>query len=218
MDIKAKRPFGLGLLLALLTIGVALAARTATLGGDAILARAGTAGDLSSYSVPVHFDVHMHRPIGIKSGVDGVMYYKAPGRAALDITKAGLVGRFFKGSYTLDMLAQTWPAKYSVSSVSQDRLNDENVYVLQAVPKSDPSVDRVVFTVAQADYAPVSAVWYYRDGSSVTISIENQRVESYTLPATESIAVSMPSYSLDAAATYGEYALNAPVPDSVFAK
>jgi len=161
--------------------------------------------------------VHMHRPIGVKSGAEGIAYYKAPSQAALVITKIpGPIGRFFKGSYTIDMVPQTWPAKYSVTSVTQGQANGIATYVLRAVPKSDPSVDHTTFTVTQTDYQPVSTVWSYKDGSSISLTIQNQHLKGYTLPQTETISVSMPQYALDATATYGDFSLNASVPDSAF--
>jgi len=190
----------------------------APLNGDQILARAGSSTGLSSYSVPVHFDVHMHRPLGIGTGVEGIVYFKAPSRAALVITKMpSIIGRFFKGSYSLDLSPQTWPAKYTVTSVSQAQVGGTAVYALRSVPKADPSVDHVVFTVTQADDMPVSVVWFYRDGSSISVTMQCQRVSGNALPQTESIAVNMPQYGLDAKAQYGSYALNSSVPDSVFA-
>jgi hypothetical protein len=207
--------------LAALAFGVAQAANPAPAApsGDQILARAAAADGLNSYSVPVHFDVHMHRPIGITTGVEGIMYYKAPARAALVITKMpSIIGKFFKGSYSLDMIPQTWPSKYSVTSVSEAQVDGSGVYVLKALPKADPSVDHVVFRVTQTDFTPVSVAWHYRDGSSILVSMQNQHQSGYTFPQTESIAVTMPQFSLTAAATYGTYALNAPVPDSAFAQ
>jgi len=194
-----------------------LVAATPEMDGNAILARAATASGLNSYSVPVHFDVHMHRPIGVKSGAEGVAYFKSPSQAALAITKIpGPIGQFFKGSYTIDMVPQTWPNKYNVTSVSQGQAGGVATYVLQAVPKSDPSVDSTVFTVTQNDYQPVSTVWHYKDGSTINLAIANQKVSGFTLPQTETISVTMPKYALDATATYGTYSVNASVPDSVF--
>jgi hypothetical protein len=44
--------------------------------------------------------------------------------------------------------------------------------------------------------------------------LENFDTKSH-VPKNEEIAVNMPQFGLDATAKYGEYALNAPVPDSV---
>ncbi len=212
---KQRRVVLFGSLLATAVFCVAQAATTLP-SGDDILARAAAEQGLTAYSVPVHFDVHMHRPIEFKSGADGVAYYKSPNQAAIAITKIpGPLGNFFKGSYTLDMVPQTWPSKYVVSSVTQEAAGDSFTYILQAVPKADPSVDHVTFEVTH-DYRAISAQWFYKDGSSIRLRIENQHMQNYTLPQSETISVAMPKYSLDATATYGTYAINAPVDDSVF--
>lgn len=192
-------------------------AAAATLSGDEILTRAAASKGLSSYSAPVHFDVRMHKPIGLKSGADGVAYFKAPDKAAIAITHIpGPLGGFFKGSYTLDMVPQTWPSKYTVTSVTQGDAGGVQAYLLQAQPNNDPSVDHVVFGVTKSDYQPVSAHWYYKDGSNIDLTIQNQQVQGFTLPQTETISVSMPKYSLDATATYGQYSIGAPISDSIF--
>ena len=207
-----QHPYSVGLCLGGL-LAAAMGSAAAAPSGDEILAHAGASAGLTSYSVPVHFDVHMHKPIGIKAGADGIAYFKAPAKAAIAITHVpGPLGGFFKGSYTLDMVPQTWPAKYSVTSVAQDA---QGAYELQAAPKNDPSVDHVVFNVT-ADYQPASAHWFYKDGSSIVLALQNQVVQGFRLPQSETITVSMPKYSLDATATYGEYSVNTPISDSVF--
>ncbi len=200
------------------TCGLVLVAATSPpLDGNQILARAGAAQGLNSYSAPVHFEVHMHRPIGIRSGADAILYFRAPAQAELMITKIpGIIGRFFKGSYVFDLAPQVWPSKYTVNSVSAGEAGGAGTFVLDAAPKDDPTVDHVIFTVAQADYSPLSASWYYKNGSTTHVSMECQTTPDYSLVERESIAVSMPQFSLDATAVYGAYALNAPVPDSVF--
>ncbi len=193
---------------------------TKAMSGNQILALAGAARGLNSYSVPVHFDVHLHRPVGIKTGVDAIVYYKAPAQAALTITKSPFLLRsLFKGTYAIDLAVQVWPSKYNVTSVSRGLSGGKAAFLLQAVPRSpDPAVDHVMFAVAQNGYAALAASWYYKDGSTIELSIVNQLLSNYVLPATETIAVSMPQYKLDADGTFGEYALNGPVPDSVFQK
>jgi outer membrane lipoprotein-sorting protein len=211
----------LGSLVALLVAAAARAAApTAAPSGDEILARAAAANaGLHSYSVPVHFDVHLHKPLGLKVGVDGTAYYKAPASSAVVITKAPpIIGGFFKGTYPLDIVPQSWSAKYHVTSVSTQEVNGTPVYLLEAVPKDQGAIDRVVFGVAQTTYAPLSARWHYRDQSTVGLTIDNQSVAGYTLPLSESISVAMPHYDFDAASRFGQYALNAPVPDDVFAR
>ena len=178
----------------------------AALDGNAILAQSAAAPGLSSYTVPVHFDVHMHRPIGVTSGVEGVITYKSPASATLDLTKVpGPLGHFFKKSYALDLVPQMWPVKYNVVSTSSVEAATDPVYVLTAVPKNDPSLKQVVFKVTQQSHEPVAAAWSFTDGSSIVLTIANKSVNGYTLPATEDISVNEPGFALDATATYGTY-------------
>lgn len=210
---KIKRIGAVGLCLAAAAICVARAGPS----GQEILARAASAEDLTSYAVPVHFDVKMHKPIGVRSGVDGTAYFKAPAQAAIAITHVpGPLGAFFKGSYTLDMVPQTWPSKYVVTAVDQGQSDGTPAYLLRAVPKSDPSVDHVIFGVAIANGQAISAQWSYKDGSSVALTIRNALTGGYTLPQSETITVAMPKYNLDATAAYGQYSINVPVSNSVF--
>ncbi len=206
------------LVLCCLALGTAQAADApATPSGDQILARAGAADGLRSFSVPVHFNVHLHKPIGFRAGMDGTAYFKAPAKSALVITKTPpLIGAFFRGQYNLDMVPQAWPAKYRVTSVRSTQFNGVAVYELVAKPKVDNGVDHVVFDVAQNGFTPLAAQWTYPDRSTIGLAVANARVESYELPQTETVNVAMPRYNLDATTTFGQYALNVPVADSVF--
>jgi hypothetical protein len=197
---------------------LAASSAVAGLDGDSLLAQAAAAnGALRSYAVPVHFDVHMHKPIGLKIGVDGTNYFKAPGQDALVITKAPpVIGGFFKRSYDLDVAPQAWPAKYSVTSMTTAQRNGTPVFELRAVPKTPGDIDHVTIDITRDGYQPIAAQWTYRDRSTVSISIVNQQLSSYTLPRVESIAVAMPRYDFDATSHFGAYAFNVAVPDSVF--
>jgi hypothetical protein len=202
------------------TAAFLIAMTTAAFGdpaGDDLLARAAGAPGLTSYTVPVHFDVHVIRPIGIRAGADGTAYYEAPGAAALVITHAsGLLGMFFRGTYHLDLVPQTWPANYRVTASAP---GDGGITLLTATPRTPGGVDHVVFRIGTlgADAAPVTlgAVWTYKDGSTVALSFTNGPAGAYTLPRAATVTVNMPHQQLDAAATYGTYALNAPIPRGV---
>ena len=187
--------------------------------GDQILARAVAAPQLASYSVPVHLSVHVHKPIGVRSNVEATAYYRAPAQAALVITHAtGLAGGFFKGAYKIDLVPQAWPQSYRVLSVSRGTIDGASVVILHALPRSNPGdVTNVTFTLAAPALQPIAAEWDYAGGSTIKLGFTNSRVGTYTLPQTATIAVDMPHDKLDADGTYGEYALNAPVSDNVFA-
>jgi hypothetical protein len=187
------------------------------LSGDEILSRACAADGLRSFSVPVHLNVHLHKPIGLKAGVDGTAYYKAPSQSAFVITKGPpIIGGFFKGQYNLDLIPQAWPAKYHVTALQSVTRNGVAAYELTASPRTSLGVSRVVFDVAEGSFAPLTVQWFYPDGSTIGLSLGTQRVGSYVLPQSESVTVAMPKYNLDATSSFGQYALNVAVPDSVF--
>jgi hypothetical protein len=180
-----------------------------TLSGDQVLARAAATSGIAGYSVPIHFDVHLLRPIGAKGTVEGVATFTAPAQSALAITQAPPpIGTFFKGTYTIDMVPQAWAAKYHVSSVSTSVVGGTPVYVLQAQPvPAAGAIDGVTFQIAQSDFAPLSAEWLYHDRSSIRLSFVNQTVGNLTLPRTATISVAMPKYALTADAKYGSYSI-----------
>jgi hypothetical protein len=186
--------------------------------GDQILARAAAAKGVHSYTVPVHFEVHLHKPIGARTEVDGTTYYQAPGHGALVLDKAhGIIGSFFKGTYNLDLVPQTWPANYHVLSVSKTIDGGVPETVLTALPRvGGEDIAQVVFRISNRDHAPVAANWLYKDKSTISLTLTNGRTGAYTLPAAATVTVDMPKYKLDGDVTYGSYALNAPVDPSVF--
>jgi hypothetical protein len=173
-----------------LAAGIATTAAASSPTGDMILARAAAAKGVHSYTVPVQFDVHLHKPIGLRADVEGVVDYCAPRQGALVITKAhGLIGGFFKGTYDIDLVPQTWPAVYHVTSVSREAGPDGPVTVLDAMPKSDPGdISGVVFRLAGHPAAPVGATWNYSDGSSITLTFANGRIGANTLGSTGALS------------------------------
>lgn len=186
------------------------------LDGNRILARAAEISGVHSFTVPVHFDVRLRKPLRLRFGVDGTVYFREPADSVLLLTKRPpIIGGLFARSYALDLVPQTWPVKYTVNSVSTAQYSGTPVYVLAAVPKTPGTVDHVIFQVAEASFEPVSAEWFYRDQSSITIGIVNRRVGSYLLPGSETVAVTMPHYDLAATSTFGQYVFNVQIPDSV---
>lgn len=188
-------------------------------GGDAILRRAATAnGALQSFSVPVHFDVWIHKLLSFRVGVDGTNYFRAPDEEALVVTRTPpLIGGAFRGDYTnLVTLPQVWPGRYKVERVAVVARDDQQLFELFARPRAADGVDHVVFDITRAGFDPVAASWFYHDGSTIKVTIVNAPVGEYMLPSTEKIEVSMPGNHFEATAHYGRYSLNAGVPGSVF--
>jgi hypothetical protein len=186
--------------------------------GDQLLARGTAAPELRSYAVPVTFAVHLHKPIGLRSKVEGMAYFQSPAQSALTITKAsGIVGGFFKGDYKLDMVPQAWPRTYHVVTVTPGDAGGIPVWLLHAQPRgASGGLADVVFTLTRPELQPIAAQWQYQDASSIQLAFVNGPVGAYTLPERATIAVDKRHYKLDADATYGSYSLNAPVPETVF--
>jgi hypothetical protein len=204
-------------LFALLALSVITAAGANAVDGNRILSRAAMLGGSSSYAVPASFDVRLHKPIPLRLRMAGSLYYKPPAQSALVITKRPpIIGGLFAKSYALDLVPQTWPAKYDVRGVSAATFNGVPVYALDAVPKVAGSLDHVVFQVARSNALPMSAQWFYRDRSVVAVSIASTRVGNHFLPQAEAISVAMPHYVLDATSTFGPYAFDVPIPDAIF--
>src|SRR5580698_8245515 len=110
---NGARFLGAGLALSLITAAAANA-----VDGNRILSRAAMVGGVRPYAVPASFDVHLHKPLGLHLRMDGSLYYKPPAQSALVITKRPpIIGGLFAKSYDLDLVPQTWPAKYAVRSV-----------------------------------------------------------------------------------------------------
>jgi hypothetical protein len=207
----------LRVLCAWLALSVIAAARASGVDGDRILSQAGMVGGVRSYAVPASFDVRLHKPVPLRLRMDGSLYYKPPAQSALVITKRPpIIGGLFAKSYALDLVPQTWPAKYHVRSVADATFNGVPVYALDAVPKIAGSLDHVVFQVARSNALPLSAQWFYRDRSTVALSIASARDGDRLLPRAESISVMMPHYVLDATSTFGHYAFDVPIPDAIF--
>ena len=203
------------------TLGIAGPKRPAPLSGDQLLARATATPGLRSYAVSVKFAVRLHKPLGMRTTAVGAAYFRAPGSSALTITKAGgLAGAFFRGTYKIDVIPQAWPASYGVLSVERGLSGGRAVVVLHALPRTaSPDVTAVTFTLASPSLTPIAAEWQYGSAAqTIRITLSNRRTGAYLLPQAATISVNLPKYALDAAATYGAYQLNAPVPDSVFAR
>jgi hypothetical protein len=188
--------------------------------GDQLLAAAASYEGLTSYTVPVHFQVHLQKPIGTRAAVDGTAYFQSPDKGALVLDKAhGIIGQFFKGTYPIDLVPQAWPAKYHVLSVSQATENGVAVTLLTALPRvAGDDIQEVDFTIDDAGHAPIGATWLYKNKSSIQLTFTNGRSGAYTLPQAATVAVDMPKSKLTAVVTYDAYALDADVDPKVFEK
>jgi len=186
---------------------------------DDILARmAATRKGLSSFSVPVHFDVKMRRPLGVVLHPDGVRYFERPNKEALTMKSVPDAAKAFQQIYTALGTAETWPEQYDMSLVELDPQAGATTYELKGVSKSGGDIDHVVIDVAKDTAAPTRARLFYRNGATIDMAIENAMVDGqYLLPKTETLDLNFPSFAGHAVGHYGDYSVNQPIPDTVWA-
>jgi hypothetical protein len=185
---------------------------------DDILARMVAARkSLNSFSVPVSFDVKVRKPLGVALRLDGVRYFERPDKGAVILQSVPLVAQAFQRAYSGLGTPETWPKQYVVTVVAPDQTASSNVYELKGIPKNGGNVDHILIDIARDSAAPVRVRWFYRDGATIDMAIENAIVGNlYLLPKTEAIDIVFPSYAAHAIAHYGDYSINKPIPATVW--
>jgi hypothetical protein len=207
-----------GVVAAVLAAAIALAP-SPPIDGNRLLARAAQLNrPPAAYAVPLHFEVHLHRPIALRFHADAIAYFQAPDRQALVITSMPrILRRMFVSSYgNLDTVAQNWPAHYDVFSAARSLAGGVPVYHLDALPAGGGNLSHVTFDLAVRGLVPVAVQWFFQDGSNVRLAVVNELVGGYALPRTEQITVSMRHLTLEAVCTAGTYSLDPLIPDGVF--
>jgi len=215
------RAVALAAAIAGMLIAASVSAAVPKLDGNELLARSAKLNRWPpTYAVPLHFTVHLHRPLPIRFGASATMYFKAPDQQALVITRLSRsASRLFSRNYAkLDTIPQAWPAKYRVIAVAHVDLDGASAYHLDTTPKYVGDITHVTFDLLEAGLTPVGASWFYRDGSTVRLKVTNQRVGGYVLPLHEELTVAMPKLGLDADCDTGHYDVDAPIDDDVFAE
>jgi hypothetical protein len=185
---------------------------------DDILARMVAARKgLDSFSVPVSFDVKVRKPLGVALRLDGVRYFQRPDKGAVILQSVPLVAEAFQRAYSGLGTPETWPERYVVTVVAPDQTSNSNAYELKGIPKSGGNVDHILIDVARDSASPIRARWFYRNGATIDMAIENAFVGNlYLLPKTETLDIVFPSYSAHAVAHYGDYSINQPIPATVW--
>jgi outer membrane lipoprotein-sorting protein len=199
----------------------ALGASPSPLTPAQIVARmsANTAG-LSSYQVSLQIVAHVRKGgISVPVTMNGDRYFKAPDRGALKI-KSGIpaVAKEFTNTYASLGTPSTWSQTYNVTSQTRETIDGRDTYALTATYKRESNVDHIHLNVDATTFDPVRVQWFYRNGSNLVMRLQEGDVGGkYRLPLHEDIDGNFPSYRGTASVTYGTYAINVPIDDSVFA-
>lgn len=194
-------------------LGAAPTIPSATTTATDVLARV-TAGDatVTSYAVPVHMDVRVHKLFTFRFGFGGMQYFKRPDRIALDMQKIPPQGRKLFAELGTPL---TWPQQYDLRLVAAN--GDRGPYHLEGAPKRASDVARMEVDVDGDASAPLHAQWVMHDGSTVDMHITEQAAGGYELPKHADADMSVSGYKIHASIDYGPYAVNETVADSVFA-
>lgn len=167
---------------------------------------------LNSYSVPMHFDLVVHKGIGVRAKLDGTRYFQTPDKEVLVMGSMPSIAKQFRYIYSGLGAPQTWPLHYDIS-LNQ---TSDSQYELKGVPKDNPNVSYVLLDVTRGALTPVSASWFYKNGGTVTMAFQNAPASGYVLPSVETIDINFPEYKVHAVGTYGSYSINQPIPNAIW--
>ncbi|MBV8171204.1 MAG: hypothetical protein JO219_04645 [Candidatus Eremiobacteraeota bacterium] len=170
---------------------------------------------LNSYSVPIHFELVVHKGPSVSAKVDGVRYYQRPDREVLVLKSLPSIARKFSYIYSGTGTPETWASAYDVSFAASSA-PDAQTYELKAVPKTSGDISYAVLDVARDSPAALGARVYYKNGGLVVLAFQNQMVSGFVLPTVETIDITFPEYKVHAVGRYGAYVINQTIPDSVW--
>lgn len=174
-----------------------------------------TAG-LQAYDVPVTIHAVVKKFISIPFTLSGERYFAAPDKEALKLRSVPAIAKAFSNIYSSLGTPLTWPKTYDLQVVTPDHVTSQPAYELHGTYKRSSSVDHILLDVDAATYDPVEVRWFYRNGATIVMNVQEQNIGNFRLPAVENVDVHFPGYSGRATITYGAYNINVPVPPSVF--
>lgn len=168
---------------------------------------------LRSYSVPVHIDVAIHKLFTFHFGLNGMVYYRRPGKLAMTIDR---VPEKYQRAFAELGTPRTWPQTYDLEVLGKDVTSGHCVYHLRGTPLQPNDVDYMLADVP-SDSGPVTAVWYLRGGGSISSTFDMAMVGGdYIMPTEQHADIDAQGFKLHADLTYGDYDINGEVSDALF--
>ena len=175
-----------------------------------------TAGDgqLTSYVVPLHIVARVHELITFHVKLDGTVYFKRPGRVALDMHLVPQeYRRMFAALGTPLLWSQTY--EFSTDSVTHE---PRTWYHLRGTPRAaNGPIALVLLDVPEDRSEPMMARWTCADGTSITERVFAGSDGTYSMPHRAEVELTVDGAHVHADLQYGDYALNGELSDSVFA-
>jgi hypothetical protein len=174
-----------------------------------------TAG-LTSYEVPVNISGHVKKaPFSLPFSMHGTRYFQAPDKDALVMRTIPAVAKAFRNVYASLGTPATWPGTYDIVMASVPDENGRGVYELRGTYKQQSSVDHILLDVDASTFDPLVVRWFYHNGATIVMSIQEAAIGPYRLPMTETLEIAFPSYRGSAVVSYGSYATNVTIPATI---
>lgn len=168
---------------------------------------------IETYSVPVHVDVRVRKLISMRFSMNGMAYYKRPGRVALEMRSAPANFRRLFGEMGTPL---TWHDTYDMQLVDVTRSAGHTIYSMSGVPKRPGDVKRFALHVDSDPTAPLHGEWECNDGTMIAMSMIEQAEGPYQLPKRAEVDLNVSGFRIHAVLDYGDYALNVAVADTLF--
>lgn len=200
-------------------LAVAVAATSLPLpsASDVLAGMAKQTAGLEAYEVPVTIHASVRKGIlSIPVALSGERYFAAPDKEALKLDGVPAIAKAFSNIYATLGTPTTWLQTYDLQVVTPDRPSARPVYELLGTYKRPSSVDHILLDVDVATYDPVEVRWFYRNGATIVMAVQEKNAGVFRFPALETVDVSFPGYSGHATIEYGTYNVNTPIPSSVF--
>jgi len=163
---------------------------------------------LRSYSVPVHIDASIHKLFTFHFGANGTMYFKRPGRLALETRS---VPEKYRRIFADLGTPRTWPLTYDLQVLA----NDGTTYHIRGTPRTPCDVDYLEADVGPSS-VPVKAWWHLHDGTTIASTIESSSVGNYLVPKVEHAEIVTGGFKIHADLEFGDYEVNGQISENVF--
>jgi len=172
---------------------------------------------IRTYQVPIAIDARLRKVVTIPVSLTGTEYFAAPDRYSLHMNTVPAIAKSFKNLIASLGSPVTWPQTYAITQVPPSVTLSRPAYELLGVPRHPGNVDHVLLDVDAGTYAPVEVRWFYRNGATIAMTVNEQVVDSkYPLPSSETLTVAFPEYRGTAIIHYGRYSVNQALPQGVF--
>jgi outer membrane lipoprotein-sorting protein len=174
---------------------------------------------LSSYQVPVAISGSVRVAIlSVRFKMTGTQYYQAPDKQALHLDNPPSYARGLGNTLSTIGTPQTWLRDYAIAQPVSQPHGHHTAYVLTGTPKRESRIKTMTMWISATTYGIESIIFSYTNGASLTVTFQRRHgVTQYHLPRSATIVAKFPSYSGNAQIVYGDYQLNQPIPETIFA-